>query len=118
VSRPRPGREQGSVSVLAIVVVVLAGALAFGVARTGRAAGTQARAETAADAAALAAAGALVRGGDPVGAAASSAADNGARLLACDCAGARAVVTVRLAQARARARAEVRYECVVAGARC
>ncbi len=57
------GRERGSVSVLAVVMVVLAGALMLGVARLGHAVSDRAEADTAADAAALAAAGVLARGG-------------------------------------------------------
>ena len=51
--------EEGSVAVLAIAIVVLVGVLALGVGRLGHAASDRARADTAADAAALAAAGAL-----------------------------------------------------------
>jgi secretion/DNA translocation related TadE-like protein len=103
--------ERGSVAILAIAAVALAIALAFGVARLGHAASDRARADTAADAAALAAAGALARGGDPASAAAATAASNGARLVRCSCGGTRPAVEVRVGAATGRARAEVRFEC-------
>jgi secretion/DNA translocation related TadE-like protein len=118
VRNPRHGNEnshrneRGAVTVLAVAVLALAVALAFGVARLGHAAGDDALAQTAADAAALAAAGAIARNsGSPSGAAAATAASNGARLVRCDCAGPRPSVVVTLGDATARARAEVRYEC-------
>jgi secretion/DNA translocation related TadE-like protein len=100
------------VTVLAVAVLALAVALAFGVARLGHAAGDDARAQTAADAAALAAAGAIARSsGSPSAAALQTAASNGAHLVRCDCDGPRPSVVVSLGDATARARAEVRYEC-------
>lgn len=106
--------ERGAVSVLAIAIVVLGCALALGAARLGRVLHDRAGADTAADAAALAAAGDLARGEPPEEAAAvasASATENGARLLWCECAGRRATVSVQVGEARARARAEVRFEC-------
>jgi secretion/DNA translocation related TadE-like protein len=100
--------------VLAVVMVVFAIALAFGVARLGHAASDRARADTAADAAALAAAGILARGGSAGSAAAAAsetAASNGAQLTRCACAGAKPTVEVHVGDATGRARAEVRYEC-------
>ncbi len=94
--------------------LVLAVALMLGVARLGHAVSDKARAETAADAAALAAAGVLARGGDG-GAANAAAADvaarNDARLDRCSCAGRTPTVTVSLGAATVQARAEVRFEC-------
>jgi secretion/DNA translocation related TadE-like protein len=111
------GRERGSVSILAIVALVFAGALMFGVARVGHAASDKARAETAADAAALAAASVLARGGDSssaADAASETAASNGAQLRGCSCGETSPVVTVSLGEATGRARAEVRFECIAA----
>jgi secretion/DNA translocation related TadE-like protein len=102
------------VTVLAVAVLVLAVALAFGVARLGHAASDRARAETAADAAALAAAGAIARGGSAASATAAAtetAASNGARLVRCACGGTRPRVEVALGDATGRAGAEVRFEC-------
>jgi secretion/DNA translocation related TadE-like protein len=110
-------RERGSITILAIVALVFAGALMFGVARLGHAASDKARAETAADASALAAASVLARGGDSTSASAAaseSAANNGARLQHCSCGGAAPTVSVRLGEATGRARAEVRFECIAA----
>jgi Flp pilus assembly protein TadG len=101
--------------VIAIVAVVLAGALMFGVARLGNAASDKARAENAADAAALAAASVLARGGDgssALVAASETAASNGARLQHCGCGGTSPVVSVTFGEATGRARAEVRFECI------
>lgn len=108
---------------LAVLVVGLV--LASGAARLGGALVGRARAETAADAAALAAADRLALGGGAAAArtaAARTAASNEARLLTCDCTGARAAVVVEVdlptvlavfGSARGKARAEVRPECVV-----
>jgi hypothetical protein len=107
--------------VLAVAMLALAVALAFGVARLGHAAGEDARAETAADAAALAAAGALARGqGAPAAlvAARETAASNGARLVRCACTGAKPLVVVTVGAATGRARAEVRFECFAAPGEC
>jgi hypothetical protein len=91
--------------------LALALVLMLGVARVGHAASDKARAETAADAAALAAAGAIVRDGDAFAAARAAAAENGGRLDACSCGGRTPTVTVTLGAATVRARAEVRFEC-------
>lgn len=108
---------------LAVLVVGLV--LASGAARLGGVLVGRARAETAADAAALAAADRLALGGGAAAArtaAAHTAASNDARLLSCDCTGARAAVVVEVdlpavlavfGSARGKARAEVRPECVV-----
>ncbi len=108
-------------TVLAIVAVALAIALAFGVARLGHAASDRARADTAADAAALAAAGVLARGGGAASATAAAvetATSNGARLGRCDCAGSKPAVVVHVGDATGRARAEVRFECFADPTRC
>ena len=117
-------RERGAASVLAVAIVVVGIALAMGAARLGGALVGRARAETAADAAALAAADALALGQGANRAesdARATAARNDARLVSCACAGTRADVVVEVdvpglrvlgAVARARARAEVTPECV------
>jgi len=94
-------RERGSMTIVVVGVVVLGLALAAGAARLGSALVARARADTAADAAALAAAH-------------ETAVANGAQLVRCECAGlaAEVVVTVQAkgllaAPARGRARAEV-----------
>jgi secretion/DNA translocation related TadE-like protein len=102
--------ERGNVSVLMVVAVVLAGMLCVVLARVGAAAGDRARADTAADAAALAAADQLALGHGStaaVDAARHVAAENGAVLVACICAGRSAQVSVLYQRFRARARAEV-----------
>lgn len=80
-------RESGNASVaviaaVAMVMVMLAGLADVTLFMLGRA-----KAQTAADAAALAAAAELIpgRGRDPVGVARTFAARNGARLVRCDC---------------------------------
>jgi len=80
----------------------------------------KARAETAADAAALAAAGVLARGGSSGSAAAAAsetATSNDARLVSCACSG-RPTAEVKIGDATARARAEVRFECFADAERC
>jgi secretion/DNA translocation related TadE-like protein len=122
--------ERGAVSVLAAVIVLVAGLAAAGVARVGAAAVLQARADAAADAAALAAADALALGRDGGAARAAASAvasDNGARLLTCDCRGRHAEVAVRIDARGAlgsatggvvgRARAEVTVDPALSGAR-
>ena len=102
--------ERGNVAMVVVVAVVLAGALCVAVARLGGAAVDKARANTAADAAALAAAGALGRGSTPADAvrvARTIAIANGAVLTRCRCAGTDATVEVRVNSARSKARAEV-----------
>jgi len=117
-------------AVLAIALVLVMGAVRLGVALVGRA-----RAETAADAAALAAADflALGRGTDAaIAAARQTASRNGARLVACACGGGAADVVVEVDlpdfpwpdlplvvdSARGRARAEVRPDCATVRGPC
>ncbi len=118
-------RDRGSASVVMVAVVAIGIVLSFGAARLGSALIGRARADTAADAAALAAADALALGHGSDAAAAdarATAVRNDARLLSCVCAGTIAAVVVEVdlpglgvfgGVARARARAEVRPECVV-----
>jgi secretion/DNA translocation related TadE-like protein len=114
--------ERGSAAVLLMALAALTAALGLGGARLSAASLTMARAQTAADAAALAAADALARGRTPAltrRIASQTAAENGARLLDCDCQGTGATVTVAVAlprflaraPAQARARAELRRKC-------
>jgi len=112
----RSHRERGAVTIVVIGVFVLGMALMLGATRLGVAMLARARAETAADAAALAAADTLALGGDARAAADQAAAiaeANGARLVACDCSGRLATATVEVDVpvlgriARARSRAEV-----------
>lgn len=110
--------ERGAVSVLMVAGLALAIVLMVGVARLGHAASDKARAETAADAAALAAAGAIVRNADPLAAARAAAVENDGRLVRCQCTGRTPTVTVSLGAATVRARAEVRFECLVAPDDC
>jgi len=109
-----------------LAVVVIGIVVAMGAARLGAAVIGRARASTAADASALAAADALALGDDAGEAHAAAdrvAQANGARLLRCTCAGTEATVQVEVdvpgldvlgGVARARARAEVRPECGLA----
>src|SRR3954469_21418118 len=104
--------ERGSVTVLMVAGVALAAVLIVGVARVGGAAARRARADNAADAAALAAADALALGKGTSAAvhdAVSTAAANGARLVRCECEGtaAEVVVVVEPGAVHGRARAEV-----------
>lgn len=111
-------RESGNVTVLVAAVIVVAVLLGTAVARLGSAVAEKSRANNAADAAALAAAGALASGRPRATACATArrtAADNGARLLTCQWAGAAAVVTVAMGEARAIARAEPDAAGVVSG---
>lgn len=113
--------ERGAVAILALCIVVLAGLVLVGLGRAGAAAGRSARAETAADAAALAAALTLGRGGDPPAAqvaAVDAARDDGATLRSCDCADDHAEVVVAVGDAVGRARAEVDRACLLAPAGC
>lgn len=106
--------DTGSVAVLALAVLAVAALATVGVARLGAAVSSRAAADTAADAAALAAADALALGegaAGAAGAATTAAAENGAELVECRCAGLEALVTVAWRGVRARARAEVRLEC-------
>ena len=113
-TREHRAAQRGGVSILAIAVVVLAGVMALGIGRLGHAVSDRARADTASEGAALAAAGALAQNrGAPaaIAAARETALSNGARLTRCVCAGRAAVVEVRVGAATGRARAEVRLEC-------
>ena len=110
--------ERGNVSVLVTAVIVVAVLLGTAVARLGSAVAEKSRANNAADAAALAAAGALASGNLPATACATArrtAADNGARLLTCRWGDSAAVVTVAMGEARAIARAEVDAARVTSG---
>jgi hypothetical protein len=102
--------ERGGVAILGLVIVVLAGMVLVGLGRAGGAAVRSARAETAADAAALAAADALARHEGAAAArtaAVGAAADNGGLLTRCDCGDDHAEVVVVVGDATGRARAEV-----------
>ena len=108
--------ETGAATLVLLAVFVVGMVLMLGAARVGVALVARARAQTAADAAALAAADALALGGAPAGAradATATAADNGARLVACTCDGPQVTVTVEVDApglgrvARVDARAEV-----------
>ena len=118
-------RERGAVSILVIAVLVIGLVLTFAAARLGGALVGRARADTAADAAALAAADSLALGRGAAAAASAArttAASNHARLVSCACAGTQAAVVVEVdipglgvlgGVARGRARAEVSPECIV-----
>lgn len=113
--------ERGSVTVLAVAIMVVAATVMFGVARAGNGAGRAARADTAADAAAIAAAISLARSEGTVAArsaAREAAAQNGAELRGCDCAGDHAEVVVDVDGATGRSRAEVRLACGLVGSDC
>lgn len=127
-THPVPTRpERGSVSVVMIAVLVLGLVLAMAAGRLGSAMIAKGRAETAADAAALAAADALALGRGStaaVAAAHETAARNDATLVRCSCAGSVAdvVVEVRVTglspiagPARAHSRAQVDAGCAVCG---
>ena len=115
--------QQGSAGVLLCGVVALAAALTLGLGRLATGALAAARAQTAADAAALAAAGELAAGrtaGAAERTAYLTASANGARLLRCDCGGPAVVVAVTVALpssrpvsglVKAAARAELHPEC-------
>jgi secretion/DNA translocation related TadE-like protein len=78
--------ERGSVALLAAAVVAIAIVLAMGLGEVGRVVALRARAQTAADAAALAAAPVTFFGpGHPRDEAARLARENGAELLECRC---------------------------------
>ena len=127
-SSPVNRRERGAATVLVIGVVAVGLALTAGAGRLGGALVAKARADTAADAAALAAADmiALGRGVDAAERAArETAAANDGRLLRCDCSG--PVVEVAVAvdapglaglggTAHSESRAEIRLECAVPSA--
>src|SRR6185437_14831455 len=91
--------ERGNVTIIAVAVVALACMLCLGVARVSGAVGLKSRADTAADAAALAAADKLALGSsddDARTAASAAAADNGATLMSCSCSADVAEVTVEI----------------------
>jgi Flp pilus assembly protein TadG len=103
-------RERGSVAILMTAVVVFAALACLGMARLGRAATDRSRADTAADAAALAAAEVLADGGNrsaALRAARRIAAANGAVLDRFRATGERADVEVNRGAAHAHARAEI-----------
>ena len=103
-------RQRGNVSVLMVAAVVLSGSLCIVIARVGGVAADRARADTAADAAALAAADQLALDHGPRAAMAVArqvAGENGATLDSCSCTGSAAFVVVHIGHIRARARAEV-----------
>ncbi len=84
----RAAGERGNALILTVFVVAVGGAFALAVARMGAGVVDDARTESAADAAALAAADSLALGQDAVRArieAASFASANGARMVSCDC---------------------------------
>lgn len=100
-------------TVLMVALLVVAFVLVMGAGRLGEAVVARARAQTAADAAALAAADQLALGKDDAAArraAEETARANGARVTRCTCSGLAAEVDVEVDSvrtARARARAEV-----------
>lgn len=109
-------RERGSAAIAMMGIVAVAAALMVGAARLGAGVVAKGRADTAADASALAAADMLALGrgsGVAEAAARDTAAMNGGRLVSCDCGGRFATVEVETdvgvlgAVAHARARAEV-----------
>ena len=120
----RSGRpEQGSAGLLLCGVVVVAAVLVLGLGRLAGGVKALSAAQTAADAAALAAAGELAAGrtaGHAERIASLTAAANGARLLRCECAGPAVTVHVTVTLpfsgpasglVRAAARAELHPEC-------
>jgi secretion/DNA translocation related TadE-like protein len=118
-----PGAERGSAGILLCGLVVVTAVLIGGLGRLATGAMAVSRAHTAADAAALAAAGELAAGrtaGDAERTAFLTAAANGARLLRCECGGPAVIVHVSVALpssgpasglVRAAARAELHPEC-------
>lgn len=119
------GRQRGGVSIIMLAVLVFGLLCTVGAARLGGALVGRARAESAADAAALAAADRLASGDGAASArsaATRTAASNDARLVSCVCSGTSAAVVVEVdvpswlalfGPARGRAKAEVRPECVI-----
>lgn len=117
------GRQAGSAGVLLCGAVAVTAALMLGLGRLATAVLATSRAQTAADAAALAAAGELASGrttGEAERIASRTAAGNGARLIRCDCGGPAVVVEVTVTLptfrpasrlVRAAARAELHPEC-------
>jgi secretion/DNA translocation related TadE-like protein len=114
-TRPVTTRDRGAVSILMLAAVGISIALCLGIARVGGAAVLQARADTAADAAALAGADALALGRGSVAAvrsARTAVALNHGRLVSCSCTGDAAEVVVQLGRAHGRARAVVDFSGV------
>jgi secretion/DNA translocation related TadE-like protein len=117
------GAQAGGAGVLLCGVMAMAAVLTLGLGRLATAGLAVSRAQTAADAAALAAAGELAagrNGGEAERIASRTAAANGARLLRCDCGGPAVVVAVTVTLptsgpasrlVRAAARAELHPEC-------
>jgi secretion/DNA translocation related TadE-like protein len=117
------GEPAGSAGVLLCGVVAVAAALTLGLGRLATAGLAVSRSQTAADAAALAAAGELAAGrsaGEAERIASLTASANGARLLRCECGGPAVVVAVTVTLpasgpvsglVRAAARAELHPEC-------
>ena len=117
------GGQRGSAGILLCGLVVVTAVLVAGLGRMTTGVLAVSRAQTAADAAALAAAGELAAGrtaGDAERTASLTAAANGARLLRCDCAGPAVTVHVSVTLpfsrpvsglVRAAARAELHPEC-------
>jgi secretion/DNA translocation related TadE-like protein len=117
------GPEQGSAGLLLCGVLVVVAVLVLGLGRLAGGMKALSAAQTAADAAALAAAGELAAGrteGDAKRIALLTAAANGARLLRCECAGPAVTVHVTVTLpfsgpasglVRAAARAELHPEC-------
>ena len=91
--------ERGSISVVAAGIMALVLVVAVLCADVAKALMTASRAQTAADAAALAAAQSLVApgGGDPKEAASAYAAANGGKVIRCECAAGGSEVTVSVA---------------------
>ncbi|MCU1456645.1 MAG: hypothetical protein JWL73_737 [Actinomycetia bacterium] len=117
--------EAGSATVLLAGVVALGAVLLLGLARLGGAAAVRARADTAAEVGALAAADQIALGmtaGSACAAARSTVERNGAELLACAASanGARIRVLQRShgLVARGHARAEIDADCFETGSEC
>ena len=119
----RPARQSGSAGILLCGLLAVTVVLLTGLGRLATGVLAASRAQTAADAAALAAAGELAAGRTAAAAertASLTAAANGARLLRCDCAGPAVTVHVSVTLpfsrpvsglVRAAARAELHPEC-------
>ena len=120
---PARARQSGSAGVLLSAVMAMTAVFTLGLGRLAAGGLAVSRAQTAADAAALAAAGELAAGRNRAEAeriASLTAAANGARLLRCDCGGPAVVVAVTVTLptsgpathlVRAAARAELHPEC-------
>jgi secretion/DNA translocation related TadE-like protein len=95
---PGPGQERGSVSVLVAAIILMTGVLALAGVDLLRALEAKARAQTAADAAALAAAQEMVQptARSPTDLASDYAERNGATLVECRCPSGGSAATVRV----------------------